>query len=65
MNKNIVDLFSSAKIAGLTLKNRIIRAGCFEGMCQDGQVTDNLIEHHRRVAEGGRGYDNSGLLFGK
>jgi 2,4-dienoyl-CoA reductase-like NADH-dependent reductase (Old Yellow Enzyme family) len=46
-------VFSSAKIAGLTLKNRIIRAGCFEGMCQEGQVTEALIEHHRRVAEGG------------
>lgn len=47
------NVFSPAKIAGLELKNRIIRAGCFEGMCQEGQVTDALIEHHRRVAEGG------------
>lgn len=46
-------VFSPGKIAGLTLKNRVIRAGCFEGMCQDGAVTDALIEHHRRVAEGG------------
>lgn len=46
-------IFSPAKIANLQLKNRIIRAGCFEGMCQDGQVTDKLIEHHRRLAEGG------------
>jgi len=46
-------IFSQGKIASLTLKNRVIRAGCFEGMCQDGQVTDALIEHHRRVAEGG------------
>ena len=46
-------LFTSSKIAGLELKNRIIRAGCFEGMCQNGQVTNNLTEHHRRIAEGG------------
>jgi len=46
-------VFSPGKIAGLNLKNRLIRAGCFEGMCQQGQVTDALIEHHRRVAEGG------------
>lgn len=46
-------MFSPAKIGNLVLKNRIIRAGCFEGMCQDGKVTDALIEHHRRVAEGG------------
>lgn len=46
-------VFSPSKIAHLTLKNRIIRAGCFEGMCQNGMVTDNLVEHHRRIAEGG------------
>ena len=44
---------SEKSIEGLKLKNRFIRAGCFEGMCQNGQVTDQLIEHHRRVAEGG------------
>lgn len=46
-------VFSSGKIGSLVLKNRLIRAGCFEGMCQQGQVTDALIQHHRRVAEGG------------
>lgn len=46
-------IFSPFNIAGLQLKNRIIRAGCFEGMCQDGMVTDKLIEHHRQVAKGG------------
>jgi 2,4-dienoyl-CoA reductase-like NADH-dependent reductase (Old Yellow Enzyme family) len=45
--------FSSAKIGQLRLKNRVIRAGCFEGMCQDGMVTDALVEHHRKVAAGG------------
>ncbi len=47
--------FTPGKIAGLTLRNRIIRSGCFEGMCQNGLITDALIEHHRRVAEGGVG----------
>ena len=46
-------IFSPGMIGGLSLKNRLIRAGCFEGMCQEGQVTKALIEHHRRVAEGG------------
>lgn len=46
-------IFTPAKLAGLELKNRVIRAGCFEGMCQGGQVTDELIEHHRRLAAGG------------
>lgn len=46
-------VFQPGKLAGLELKNRVIRAGCFEGMCQGGQVTDELIEHHRRVVAGG------------
>ena len=46
-------IFSQGKINGLRLRNRIIRAGCFEGMCQEGRVTAALIEHHRRLAEGG------------
>ena len=41
------------RIGHLQLRNRIIRAGCFEGMSQGGQVTPALIEHHRRVAAGG------------
>ena len=47
--------FKPGKIAKLTLRNRVIRSGCFEGMCQDGLITDALIEHHRRVAQGGVG----------
>jgi len=46
-------VFVPGNLAGLELKNRVIRAGCFEGMCQGGRVTDELIEHHRRVAAGG------------
>ncbi len=48
-------VFSPGKIGGLTLRNRLIRAGCFEGMCQNGGVTAALIEHHRRLARGGIG----------
>ncbi len=47
------EIFRTGKIGGLELKNRVIRAGCFEGMCQDGRVTRQLIEHHRRLAQGG------------
>lgn len=46
-------LFQEGRIADLSLRNKFIRAGCFEGMSQDGQVTDALIEHHRRLAAGG------------
>ena len=48
-------VFSRGKIGSLELRNRIIRSGCFEGMCQEGRVTEQLMEHHRRLAEGGVG----------
>jgi 2,4-dienoyl-CoA reductase-like NADH-dependent reductase (Old Yellow Enzyme family) len=48
-------VFSPGQIGTLTFRNRIIRAGCFEGMCQNGSVTPELIEHHRRLAQGGVG----------
>lgn len=46
-------VFSRGRIAGLELRNRIIRAGCFEGMCQDESPSELLLEHHRAVAAGG------------
>lgn len=46
-------VFSPFSLAGVTLRNRTVRSGCFEGMSQEGMVTDRLIEHHRRVAAGG------------
>jgi 2,4-dienoyl-CoA reductase-like NADH-dependent reductase (Old Yellow Enzyme family) len=45
--------FTPLSLGSLTLRNRAVRAGCFEGMSPGGQVTDKLIEHHRRVAAGG------------
>lgn len=48
-------LFAPFALNGLELRNRIVRSGCFEGMSQDGKVTDRLIEHHRQVAAGGVG----------
>jgi len=47
--------FSGASLGGLKLRNRIIRSGCYEGFCREGEVTSELIEHHRRVAQGGIG----------
>ena len=49
----IADPAVHASLAGVSLRNRIIRSGCFEGMSQGGVVTERLIEHHRRVAAGG------------
>jgi len=48
-------VLSPFTLGDLTLRNRVLRAGCFEGLSQGGQVTDRLIEHHRRVAAGGVG----------
>jgi 2,4-dienoyl-CoA reductase-like NADH-dependent reductase (Old Yellow Enzyme family) len=47
------EIFSEARIGNLELRNRIIRAGCFEGMCQDESPSEALLEHHRAVAAGG------------
>ncbi|MCK4964396.1 MAG: NADH:flavin oxidoreductase, partial [Dehalococcoidia bacterium] len=52
-DKKQLKVLSPGKIAGLELRNRIIRSGCFEGMCPDGYPSDPLLEHHREVAAGG------------
>lgn len=46
---------SPVQIGSLLLRNRLVRSGCFEGMSQGGQVTDALVEHHRRLGQGGIG----------
>jgi 2,4-dienoyl-CoA reductase-like NADH-dependent reductase (Old Yellow Enzyme family) len=40
-------------LGDLALRNRVVRAGCFEGLSYGGEVTERLIAHHRRVAAGG------------
>lgn len=47
------EIFTPAAIGDLRLKNRLIRAGCFEGMARAGLVTGELIRHHTALAEGG------------
>jgi 2,4-dienoyl-CoA reductase-like NADH-dependent reductase (Old Yellow Enzyme family) len=46
-------VFTPARIGRLELRNRLIRAGCYEGLARGGQVTEPLVEHHRRLAAGG------------
>jgi 2,4-dienoyl-CoA reductase-like NADH-dependent reductase (Old Yellow Enzyme family) len=46
-------VFGPARLGPLTLKNRIIKAATFEGVMPGGQVSDELIAFHRRVAAGG------------
>ena len=47
--------FSSAEINGLTLRNRIIKAGTFEGKTPHGLPSADLTELHRRIGDGGTG----------
>jgi 2,4-dienoyl-CoA reductase-like NADH-dependent reductase (Old Yellow Enzyme family) len=52
-SKKQLKVLTPGKIGGLELRNRIIRSGCFEGMCPGGFPSDQLLDHHREVAAGG------------
>jgi 2,4-dienoyl-CoA reductase-like NADH-dependent reductase (Old Yellow Enzyme family) len=49
------DAFAPAQLGPLKLRNRILKAATFEGMTGGQQVSDRLIEFHRRMARGGVG----------
>lgn len=49
------DVLAPATLGPLTLRNRVIKAATFEGRTPDALVTDDLVEFHREVAEGGVG----------
>ena len=51
----IADVFGSARLGPVELRNRVIKAATFEGMTPHGLVTDELIEFHLRPARGGVG----------
>lgn len=55
IENSTLKMFSPGIIGNLVLRNRIIRSGCFEGMCPDAAPGAALIEHHRRLAAGGIG----------
>jgi 2,4-dienoyl-CoA reductase-like NADH-dependent reductase (Old Yellow Enzyme family) len=48
-------LFSPARLNGLELRNRVIKAATFEGMCPAGVPGQRLIDFHRSIAAGGTG----------
>ncbi|MGZ5651953.1 MAG: NADH:flavin oxidoreductase [Usitatibacter sp.] len=45
--------FEPFQLAGLTLRNRVIKAATYEGMSPGAVVSDALVKHHRDVAAGG------------
>lgn len=47
------DVFAPARLGPVRLRNRIIKSATFEGLTPRGEVTDALVDFHRRVAEGG------------
>ena len=53
MTVSLEKCFSRGTLAGLELRNRILKAATFEGMCPDGTPSERLIAHHREVAQGG------------
>lgn len=56
MSKKFPVLFSPAKIGGLTLKNRVMKAPQSSGMSNiDGSVTERLVRYYRNQAAGGAG----------
>lgn len=49
----MTDAFSPLSLGPLTLRNRIVKAATFEGMCPGGRPSDALVAHHRAIAAGG------------
>lgn len=52
--------FAPAQLNGLTLRNRFIKAGTYEGMSPNGQPTTALRSFHERIAAGGIGMTTIG-----
>ncbi len=47
--------FTPIRLAGLTLRNRILKSATFEGMSPGGRASLALVEHHAELARGGVG----------
>ncbi len=46
-------VFTPGRIGPVNLRNRVIRTAAFEGMYPGGKPSEQLLEHHRRLASGG------------
>lgn len=63
MNRKSYKVFSSGVIAGLTLKNRLVRTATYEGISSHKEVTDEIVDLYSKLAQGGIGLIISGALF--
>lgn len=53
---SVTALFTPARIGSLTLKNRVLKSPQTSALAnQDGSVTPRLVNHYKRLAEGGIG----------
>jgi 2,4-dienoyl-CoA reductase-like NADH-dependent reductase (Old Yellow Enzyme family) len=48
-----VDPFAPVRLGPITLRNCFVKAATFEGATPRGQVTERLVDFHRRVGNGG------------
>ena len=55
MTDHFAQAFTPLRLGNAQLRNRIVKAATFEGMCRGGAPTDALVAHHRGVAAGGAG----------
>jgi len=55
-------VFSEARIAGVRLKNRLVRSATWEAAASAGEVTHTYIGLHKALAEGGVGMIISGYV---
>ena len=60
MSEYLNKCFSPAKLNGLELKNRLIKAGTYEGMTPDGVPGERLCNFHLGIANGGIGMTTIG-----
>lgn len=60
LSPDLSKCFSDAKLNGLTLKNRLIKAGTFENMTPRGMPGDHLLKFHSGLADGGIGMTTLG-----
>lgn len=60
MNDPLQKCFSEAKLNGLTLRNRLIKAATFENKSPGGVPSDDLMLFHERLGKGGIGMTTVG-----